>query len=96
MKPASLVGVLKVPTAGGPVRIHPPNTLVDRIACYQCGVNRTGIDLMLLTVEDRSLRTGPQTSMSGKRESNSEKMLRISPRARLAPRQKCGPQPKAR
>src|SRR5438552_3802893 len=40
---------------------------------------------------ERRRSTGPATCMSGRRRRISSYMIRISMRAKLAPRQKCGP-----
>src|SRR5437773_428271 len=60
------------------------------------GVKRTGIRLMPLMKFERKRSTGPASSMSGRRRSSSSNMIWISRRARLAPRQKWCPMPKAR
>ena len=60
------------------------------------GVKRTGMCLMPFTKPERSRDTGPSSSMSGRRRSSSSNMIRISSRARWAPRQKCGPMPNPR
>ncbi len=63
---------------------------------HRSGVKRTGMRLMPFTKSDRSRATGPSSSMSGRRRSSSSNMMRISSRARWAPRQKWGPIPKPR
>src|SRR5204863_8726518 len=58
---------------------------------HQAGARRTGIALIPFRKPERSLRGGPASSMPGARCSSSSNMIRISKRARLAPRQKWGP-----
>src|SRR5207249_11318711 len=57
------------------------------------GVNLTGMCLMPPMKLERSRRTGPSSSMSGRRRSSSSNMMRISSLARWEPRQKWGPPP---
>src|SRR5262249_18062598 len=60
------------------------------------GVKCTGTCFQPLMKFERKRRTGPASDRSGRRRSSSSKITRISSRARLAPRQKCSPAPKAR
>src|SRR5207247_914858 len=55
--------------------------------------NGAGMRLVPRTKLDRRGRTGPAGSMPGRRRSSTSNMTRRPRRARLAPRQKCGPPP---
>src|SRR6185295_7774958 len=71
--------------------------VADRIADHGTagltGVKRQGMRLMPWMNADSSMAGGPLIAMSGSCWKSSSNITAISRRARLAPRQKCGPPP---
>ena len=66
---------------------------IEEITDYPTGVNAHGMRLMPWMKLDWSIAGSPVISRSGSRRNSSSNITEISRRARLAPRQKCGPPP---